>query len=321
MNDAYFSAFSFRNMLIQQWFMLNNSSTSPLKQLFAAVILISSFQNVFASNYLYEYEFSEALKKQIPEKQFVWLDSGTDRDTLSLLIKSQSPKAKGAIIILPEIGHHPDWPNVIHDLRYTLAQYGWATLSVQMPVDVELNYKQAYEDVYQTVKKRTIAAIKYIQENSPDYIVLLARGKSANFAIRYIAEMQNLEQATQAAHALVFIGAFDSAYLKTSDYMKSIAIPMLDIFAEKDHKYVLESATARVVAARFAAKLKSDPQNLTSSHKVQQLIINKTGNLRFRQIVIPGANALFTAQSDTLIKAIRGWLQVHSSQKKVVVQN
>jgi len=321
MNDAYFSAFSFRNLLIQRRFLLKNPTHIPLKQLFVAIIVTLSFQSAFASNYLYEFEFSEALKKQIPDKQFVWLDTGTKRDTLSLLIKSQSPKAKGAVIILPEIGHHPDWPNVIHDLRYKLAQYGWATLSVQMPVDVNLNNKQAYEDVYQTVKDRTIAAIKYIQANSPDFIVLLGRGKSANFAIRYIAETQNLEQATQAAHALVFISAFDSKHLKISDYMKSIATPMLDIYAEKDHQNVLESATARNVAARFAAKLKSDPQNLTSSNKVQQLILNKTGNLRYRQIVIPGANALFTAQSDALIKAIRGWLQVHSSQKKIVAQN
>jgi len=321
MNDAYFSAFSFPHPLTQRQLLRKHQISNPLKQFFFTIIIILSFQSAFASNYLYEFEFSEALKKQLPSKQFVWLDTGGKRNTLSLLIKSQSLKARGAVIILPEIGHHPDWPNVIHDLRYKLAQYGWATLSVQMPIDVDLSTKQSQEDVYQTVKSRTIAAIKYIQANAPDYVVLLGRGKSANFAIRYIAETQNLEQATQAAHALVFISAFDSDHLKTSDYMKSIATPMLDIFAEKDHQHVLQSATARNVAARFAAKLKSEPQNLTSSHKVQQLILNKTGNLRYRQIVIPGADTLFTAQSDVLIKAIRGWLQVHSRQQKVVEQN
>ena len=120
------------------------------------------------------------------------------------------------------------------------------------------------------------------------------------------------ENQTQAnIDALVFVSAFDDFSSNTSNYMKSIAIPMLDIFAEKDDVRVLSSAQARLVAARFASRLKSDPQHLESSTKVQQLILNKTGNLRYRQIVVPGTDARFITQAETLNKAIRGWLNTH----------
>jgi len=270
-----------------------------------------------ASNYLYEYEISESLKEGIPEKEFIWLDTGLKRKTLALRVNSKSTEAKGVVVILPDLGHHPDWPNIIHDLRYYLPQHGWATLTIQPPVDIDLENQHDFEAAYQTIKQRVTAAIKYIKADAPEFVVLLGRGKSANYAIRYVAETQNTDH---SAHSVVFVSAFDSRYLTTSAYMKSIATPMLDIFAENDHPQVLESAHARIIAARFAAKLKSAPQNLSSTRKVQQLALNKTGNLRYRQIIIPGATALFTAQTKTLLKSIRGWLTVTSRKKRVVAE-
>ena len=319
MNDAYFSAFSLLQISDKQiWRRVRQrfSSCLSFSLLFYAFIFTTTLPlPVLASNYLYEFEFAETLKKQIPEQEFVWLKTDSPRDTLALFRESESGELRGTAIILSDLGKHPDWPNVIHDLRYALPAHDWSTLSVQMPVDVDINSNNDSNRAYQTIKKRLTAAIAHIENTNPGYVAIIARGKSANFAIRFVSESQN--EAT-AAKALVFISAYDTPHLTSSDYMKNIAAPMLDIFAEKDQPNVLKSAKKRNIAARFAAKLRSSPQNLYSSRKVQELALNKSGNLRFRQIIIPGANGLFTAQKKQLVKAIRGWLQVHTTKKRTV---
>ena len=83
---------------------------------------------------------------------------------------------------------------------------------------------------------------------------------------------------------------------------------------------MLESAAKRLVAANFAGKLKAKPRFLKLSSKVQNLAINKTGNLRYRQKVINGADYQFDEEEQQLIKAIRGWLAVYVAGQEITVQ-
>ena len=229
-------------------------SKNSLATLLSLLCVLVYAQNLFATNFLYEYEASEILKQQLPANQIVWLSTAAKRDTLALLKKSEALEAAGAVIILPDLNHHPDWPQMIHPMRRYFPRFGWATLSIQTPVDIDTTREQSINKAYETVKLRIIAAINYLVTNSAKTIILLGRGHSAHFAVRYAAEHQ-----TQAnIDALVFVSAFDDFSSNTSNYMKSIAIPMLDIFAEKDDVRVLSSAQARLVAARFAILSISD---------------------------------------------------------------
>jgi hypothetical protein len=53
---------------------------------------------------------------------------------LALYAEPTTEQQKGAVILLHGIGVHPAWPDVIEPLRMELPEYGWHTLSLQMPI-------------------------------------------------------------------------------------------------------------------------------------------------------------------------------------------
>lgn len=53
---------------------------------------------------------------------------------LALYAEPTTEQQKGGVILLHGIGVHPAWPDVIEPLRMELPEYGWHTLSLQMPI-------------------------------------------------------------------------------------------------------------------------------------------------------------------------------------------
>lgn len=75
---------------------------------------------------------SEAIARANPE-QAVWLEAGDSGRVLGLLAPEQSAPAKGAIILLNDEGLPAD-AGVIGALRESLAETGWAALSLGLPL-------------------------------------------------------------------------------------------------------------------------------------------------------------------------------------------
>ena len=58
-----------------------------------------------------------------------------------LAIYTEAEDPRGGVIIMHGRGFHPDWIDVANPLRAGLAEAGWNTLSIQMPVlDKEAKY-------------------------------------------------------------------------------------------------------------------------------------------------------------------------------------
>lgn len=62
-----------------------------------------------------------------------WLKVGKSK-VLSLYTEHTAEKAQGAAIILHGVGVHPNWDQIIRPVRSQLPEYGWSTLSIQMPI-------------------------------------------------------------------------------------------------------------------------------------------------------------------------------------------
>ncbi|VUD40370.1 hypothetical protein TDB9533_00156 [Thalassocella blandensis] len=73
----------------------------------------------------------QLLKGEVKESDIVWL--GPTQQVLALWRPETSGNPFGAVLILHDDGHHPDWPATINPVRNNLPQFGWATLSVSMP--------------------------------------------------------------------------------------------------------------------------------------------------------------------------------------------
>lgn len=281
-------------------------------------LFLISYGHSFAdNNYYLEKKISDALIEEIDKESIVWLKTEEKQEVFALFSSANISNLQGGIIILSDLFQTPDWPIVTHDLRVTLPNYGWETLSIQLPIPISTPSNTDLDDTYKLTTLRIESAINFFQTKNINNIVLIGISQSANFALKFTAALPNDNTDIQA---LVFLRAFDSSWLTSSDLVKQITIPMLDIYPEHDSGTFQKSAKKRLIASNFAGKLKSKPRFLDLSKKVQKLAINKTGNLRYRQKVIIGANYHFDKLKPRLIKAIRGWLSVYASGQEVIAE-
>ena len=83
---------------------------------------------------LIEKQRSEALCEDLdPNTSPHWLPDNSDDTFLALYFASITAKIQGTLLLLPENAHHPDWPGTIHQLRTSMPDEGWSTVSIALP--------------------------------------------------------------------------------------------------------------------------------------------------------------------------------------------
>jgi len=263
----------------------------------------------YASDWLKEHHWSQAIQAQAKPEEITWLTTNNQK-VLALYTEKTTQTYSQGIILLHDIDNHPDWPQVLHPLRTQLPQHGWSTLSLQMPIVTNQNQSN-FDSLLLQAEPRITAAINFLKNKQIKQIILLGHGIGATLAAAYIEK--HITQRPEII-ALIGIGFYTnsqtSSWLNITKTLPNIPISILDIFGQNDLPWVLTSANERLQSARQSGKL-GNPVFSDRTTKVQQLALNKTGNMRFRQIKILGANHGFLNQTATLIKHIRGWLTKH----------
>jgi len=218
-----------------------------------------------------------------------WLSAGNSK-ILSLYTEHSTEKPQGAAIVLHGIGVHPNWDQIIRPVRSQLPEYGWSTLSVQMPV-LPNDAKQAeYAELFDEVAPRINAAVKFLKDKGINNIVIVAHSLGSAMAAYYLREKPD-----SSVKALVAIGATGSHFTdEDKNYLKSlttIKVPVMDIFGAIDQPDVLETADKKVAVAR------------------------KAGNKRYTQIKVEGADHFFNGKQDVLVKHIHDWIKNYTAKK------
>ncbi len=230
----------------------------------------------------WEKQITDKLAEKVKATELLWLDASGDT-FLALNISQTRKKIHGAAIILHAMGGHADWPQTISPLRSSLPEYGWTTLSIQLPVIAPENQIEDYGKTLQQAAERIKAAVKYLSENKVLNIVVIGHSFGAASTLFYREKEEK-----QKVIALVAIGLHDHAFVKPSvdilELIEKSKIPVLDIYGSRDFKKVIDQAPDR----RLAAK--------------------KGNNHQYSQIEIVGADHYFNRMDDVLVKRIRGWL-------------
>jgi len=202
---------------------------------------------------------------------------------LGLLNNEEPDQLRGSIIILHGMGSNPNAPQIIRPLRSQLAQMGWVTASIQLPMasdDASINDHLA---LIKESGPRIESTLNYMRENFNDHpCVLIAHSLGGIMATNFLAQ-----QDKKACDALVLIGlptlASDLPEAQATEHLRDLSIPVLDIFGSQDLDNVKKTAPMRKLAL-----VKSNPLN--------------------RQVEISGADHLFTGLNDTLVLSIHNWL-------------
>ncbi len=229
----------------------------------------------------------------------VWLEAET-RKFLGIYAEDTTGKPRGGVILLHGMGVHPDWAEVIAPLRTELPDFGWATLSIQMPVLGDDAGVVEYAPLFDEVPARIDAAVEFLRRKGFENITLVGHSLGTVMAVHYLAGDTAGAGRIRAFVALgMSEGHPEDPRMDTVALLEKIEIPVLDLYGSQDHAAV-QSATSRAAAARRA------------------------GNDAYRQDEVPGANHVFLGLDTDLVRRVRSWLSryapgevsVHSSRDR-----
>lgn len=211
----------------------------------------------------------------------------TDKsDFFSIYTEQISNETQGAIILLHNLGGHPDWPVVTSPLRKSMPQRGWTTLSIQLPVLPPEESIAAYGKTLADACQRLDKALTFLSEKEIETVVLLGYGFGAATAMHCSTQMNSNDSLLLGIAAVSPLAQpFLRPPLKLLEVIEEVEIPILDIYGSRDFKEVIDQAADRRLAGR------------------------KGENPWYQQIEIEGADHHFSGLDTVLNKRISGWLK------------
>ena len=226
-----------------------------------------------------ETRLAEQIVDAIFDGEAEWLEAD-GREFLGIYTESDS--ARPGVLILHGRGFHPDWPDAVNPLRVGLAERGYSTLSLQMPVlEKEATYYD-YLPIFGHSHARIEAGIAFLRERGHQRVVLVAHSCGAHMAMDWIAASGDGD-----------IDAFVGLGMGATDYrqpmhrpfpLDRMHVPVLDLYGEAEYPAVIRMAPER------------------------KAMIDAAGNSASRQRVLPGADHYFKDKGSALVEAVAEWL-------------
>lgn len=249
------------------------------------IILLLTASITQASDLAKEKRWAEQVVDAIFDGEPVTLKDG-ELGFLAIYTPSSTSSSADAAIILHGLGVHPDWDQVVRPLRTGLPEYGWATLSLQMPILANGIGYEEYAPLFKEVPGRIEAGIEYLQDHGTKRIVIISHSLGAAMGAYYLANNQS-----DLVEGFVGIGMSGGGKYTMMDnvmLLKSVHVPVLDLYGENDLDSVLASANQR--------KQSIDNRKIPA-------ISNSS-----MQIMVPAADHFFDGQNEVLVKEVLTWL-------------
>lgn len=263
--------------------------TSYLYKLLIFSLFFLAMPSLYASDLAKEQRWADQIVDSLITGEAEWLPVGKHK-VLAIYTESETQPALGGAIILHGVGVHPNWDQIVRPVRSQLPEYGWSTLSVQMPILPNDAKLEEYAELFDEVEPRMTAAVKFLKDKGIKNIVIIAHSLGSAMAAYYLRENPD-----SSIKALVAVGATGS-HFKDADknYLKSlttIKVPVMDIFGAIDEPDVIETADKKVAVAREA------------------------GNNHYTQIKVEGADHFFIGKQDVLVQLINDWIKQFAVEK------
>lgn len=157
------------------------------------------------------------------------------RDYLGLYTEAKASKL--ALVLVHGVGVHPDH-GVIGILRAKLADMGYTTLSVQMPVAAkEAQVDDYYPKLFPNAAERMVRAAEWLKAKGHARVVLVTHSMGAWMANEYL-DKQHAQTPYQAWVVMGLTGGY-------SWTMRRYKFPILDVYGENDLEPVLKAESRR----------------------------------------------------------------------------
>lgn len=199
----------------------------------------------------------------------VWLAQGNGHKFLALYMAADKPR--GAVIVAHGRGWSPDY-ELYGKLRTRLADAGYTTLSIQLPVLDGTAKLVDYIQTYPDARERFQLAVNFLKTKGYKNIAIVSHSLGATMANQYLIKTDD-----DSVKAWVFIGIINGL-----EEMYRIKIPVLDVFGGDDWQVTRWGADER---------------------RAQILKIEGS-----EQVVVPDARHFFEGREDALLRTISTFL-------------
>ncbi len=180
-----------------------------------------------------------------------------------------TPADRGkAVVVVHGLGIHPDW-GLIGTLRTELADRGFATLSIQMPVLGADAKSDAYPPTFPEAAERIAEAVAFLKAKGYAQVAIVSHSMGSRMSRVYLTDKPDPA-----------VKAWASLGIPGDDY-KALRMPVLDLYGENDLPPVLATAAQR-----------------------KQSLASKAS----RQIVVPRSDHFFSGHEAEMVAAVADFL-------------
>lgn len=232
-------------------------------------MLMISHQYVLATpDYSREARWADEIIPAILVGEVVYLQQPNGHRFLG--IHAEANNSQTCILLAHGMGLHPDW-GFISLLRQRLNDFGYATLSIQMPVLEATAGFDDYPKIFPDAVQRLEVAVEFLKQKGYQHIVLASHSNGSRMSRIFMTGNP------------VNVNAWVAISLTRDETFMGIDAPVFDVYGENDLSHVLSSI-----------KKRQDSFN---------------GNSASRQLEIKGAGHFYVGQEEDLVIAIKDFLK------------
>jgi pimeloyl-ACP methyl ester carboxylesterase len=173
-----------------------------------------------------------------------------------------------AAIVVHGMGIHPDW-GMVGTLRTELADRGFATLSIQMPILAADARGEAYPPTFPEAAERIAEAVAFLKAKGYKQIAIVSHSMGSRMSRAYMTGKPDPA-----------VKSWASLGISVDDY-KAVKLPILDLYGDNDL-----------------------PQVLANAGKRKQSLAAKGS----RQVMIARADHFFTGHEGEMVEAVADFL-------------
>ncbi len=230
-------------------------------------------------DYARETRIAAEIEPYIFDGEAIWLNT-PQRPFLSIFTEADKPE--GAVVILHGRDTHPEESNVAGPIRIGLAEAGWSTLALQMPVLEKGKTYYDYLPILPFAHARIESGLAFLREQGYQTVVLVAHSCGAHMANDWLN--QSGEEAIDG-YVAIGLGVTDAGQdLKTPFPIDRMTVPVLDIYGSEEYPRPLAMVSKRAEMLR------------------------KNGHPDSAQEVIEGAGHFFRDYGEALTRKVAVWL-------------
>jgi len=221
----------------------------------------------WSMDYTREKNWADEIAPNVVVGDAVYLAQKNGHKFLTLLTEAKD--ARMGVIVVHGSGMNPDW-ELIGTLRTQLAEQGFTTLSVQMPVLAKDAKHEDYPRIFPDAAERLQIAVDYLKTKGFKKIAIVSHSMGSRMSRAYLGKQPDNTVVAWAA-----LGILNDTYA-------GIKIPVLDLYGQSDFPDVVKDAKKRGESLK--------------------------GNLGAKQVVIVNTDHFYTDHQAEMVAAVKAFL-------------